>query len=138
MPDNTGIKGVILLAEDLDVLRKLLQTVLEKAGYTVLSAPCGADAIIIAASFIGPIDLFLSDLVMPQISGPSAAAILLVDRPKMLVLFMSGHDSRVIDGVLQALPKEASFIAKPFLLSELLEKIAGMFAEEDSSPKLGL
>jgi len=121
--------GTILLAEDDHALRVLSERVLLSAGYTVLSARSGSHALEIAREHVGPIDLAISDVVMPELSGPDFVHELKRARPDVRVLFVSGYtdDEVVKRGVLAG---ETAFLQKPFAPAQLLEKIREVVAEE--------
>jgi two-component system, cell cycle sensor histidine kinase and response regulator CckA len=112
----------ILLAEDADPLRDLTRAMLEKNGYTVLAAENGKEAIRIAERQDRPIQLLLTDVVMPGMSGRELANYLVAKRPDMRVLYMSGYtsDSIVRHGVLDP---GISFIEKPFSQEGLMRKL---------------
>jgi two-component system cell cycle sensor histidine kinase/response regulator CckA len=95
---------------------------LEMHGYTVLVATDGKDALQILDSQLGPVDLLLTDVVMPSMSGPELAAHIRSRFPRVKVLFMSGYtdDAVVRHGLLNA---EASFIQKPYTPHELAGKV---------------
>ncbi|MBI2298832.1 MAG: response regulator [Armatimonadetes bacterium] len=103
----------ILLVEDEPMVRELLQRVLEDYGYRVLAAPDGPTALGLAEQPDAAIDLLLSDVVMPGMSGRELAERLLTQLPGVAVLHMSGHPESVMarEGVLVS---GAQFIAKPF------------------------
>jgi two-component system cell cycle sensor histidine kinase/response regulator CckA len=91
---TTMIRGngeTILVAEDEPPLRRVIKSILERAGYVVIDAESGEDALQLSSEHSGRIDLLLSDVVMPAIDGPELARRLLVERPTMRVLFMSGY-----------------------------------------------
>jgi PAS domain S-box-containing protein len=81
----------ILIAEDKPLVRRILRTALENAGYVVLEAPDGEQALDVARRFGGRIDLLLTDVVMPGIGGFALSQALAGDRPDIRVIFMSGH-----------------------------------------------
>ncbi len=112
----------ILLVEDEDALRHIARRVLEKHGYTVLEANGGPMAAEIVARHSGPIDLLLTDVVMPQISGREVANAQRAARPTLKVLFMSGYtdDAIVRHGVREATDH---FLQKPFTPNALLRKV---------------
>ncbi len=112
----------ILLAEDEEGVRKLVREVLELRGYRVLEAGDGPAAIELARTHAGPIDLLLTDVVMPQMSGSEVAENLRRLRPEVKVLFLSGYtDHVVIDhGVV---PVGADFLEKPFTPDVLAQKV---------------
>jgi CheY-like chemotaxis protein len=82
--------ATILLAEDNDNLRNLLQRTLEGAGFSVLSAPDGAEAVRLCQQYEGTINLTVSDIVMPQLNGLQMTQQIRAARPKMKFLFITG------------------------------------------------
>lgn len=113
---------VILLIEDEDAVRRLLSSVLRGHGYTVLEAGSGQEALALASGHPGPIDLILSDVVMPGASGPEAVAEIQRVRPAAQVVFMSGYtdDSVLRHGLTDG---GRHFLQKPFTPATLLKKI---------------
>ena len=110
--------GTILLVEDGPPLREMIREMLEAAGYTVLAAKSAPEAVRMVQQHDGPIDLLLTDVMMPGMSGPELVETLRALRPGLNVLLMSGavdHGPAVAD---------AAFIQKPFTESMLLEKVA--------------
>ena len=90
-PAPTRGAETILLAEDTAAVRDILARVLRSNGYTVLTATDGEDAVAVAARHDGPIDLLVSDVAMPRLAGPLAAARIRAARPELRVLLMSGY-----------------------------------------------
>jgi len=117
-----GGSETILLVEDEDLVRDLERQLLEECGYTVLEARDAQRALDLAASHGGPIDLLLTDVVMPGLGGRELVERLTPDRPRMKVLYSSGYadDAVVRHGVLEA---EVEFLAKPFTPSALAAKV---------------
>ncbi len=116
--------GTILLAEDEPLLRELGQTILTQAGYKILTAP-NADALeTFVAEHEGKIDLLLTDVVMPGMSGPELVKLVRARWPEVRVLYMSGY----ADDEIEDLDRDAGFLQKPFTPTELTEKIAEMLA----------
>jgi two-component system, cell cycle sensor histidine kinase and response regulator CckA len=108
-----GGSETILLVDDAEQLRPLLRRSLADFGYNILEARNGQEAAELAHAHIGRIDLLVTDLVMPGMSGPALAEELTAHRPDLKVLFMSGYaESAVSAG--GRLRKGAAFIAKPF------------------------
>jgi two-component system cell cycle sensor histidine kinase/response regulator CckA len=115
--------GTILLVDDEPQLRSLLTTILTRAGYRVLEATGPIEALGLAKEFEGHIDLLLTDVVMPQMTGPFLATEIKNFRPATAVLFMSGYteDAVVRRGLID---ERLSFISKPLSAGTLLRKVA--------------
>jgi CheY-like chemotaxis protein len=113
----------ILLVEDEPALREVTRRILAGAGYRVIVAENGPEALTVAAAHPEEIDLLLSDVVMPQMPGPALAQTLLAERPALRVLLMSGFAQPILDsgGFLQ---DGMVLIEKPFSGPALLAKIA--------------
>ncbi len=121
------LKGTetILLVEDEDSLRALALETLENAGYKVLTSEDGEQAITLALNYNNNIDLLLTDVVMPKLSGKKLAKAIKKIHPEILVLYMSGYteDAIVHQGVLD---HNTEFLPKPFKPTSLLKKIRSM------------
>lgn len=117
-----GGTETILLVEDEERVRQLAQTVLQSKGYMVLEAGHGSEALFLFEQHQGPIDLLLTDVVMPQMSGRELAEQLKARQPQLKVLFMSGYtdDAVVRHGLLAA---KVEYLAKPFALDTLVAKV---------------
>lgn len=102
----------ILLVEDEDAVRELVAQVLQASGYVVLAAAYGEEALDVAQLHPGPIDLLLTDVVMPGLSGPDVAARLAVSHHETAVLYMSGYTDHPV--VLEAAAASHGFLQKPF------------------------
>lgn len=120
--ENLQGKEIILLAEDEDIVRKLARQVLEMFGYQVLEAPNGGAALLICERHKDPIHLLITDVVMPEMSGPELTDRLMRLRPDLKVLYMSGYtDNAVIhQGVLD---EGTNFIQKPFTPAALARTV---------------
>jgi len=114
--------GTVLLVEDDEQLRRLTHRALATQGYVVLEADRGRLALDIARRHNGPIDLLLTDLVMPDINGRKLADALRAARPGLRVLFMSGYpDSAIVNhGMLEA---GVAYLAKPFTTDAVARKV---------------
>jgi len=112
-------QATILVVEDDSTIRHLVQIILKKGGFEVLTASSGAEALSIEASFPRPIDLLLSDVVMPGTTGPELAMILKTRRSNLRVMLMSGYPN----GALLLLNYGWHFIAKPFMPEALLRRV---------------
>ena len=94
---------------------------LQERGYTVLEARHGAEAIEIADRHPGPVDLLLTDLVMPRMGGIELAQRLAEQRPELKVIFMSGYTDRVArDGLLT---RDAPYLQKPVAMDAVAERV---------------
>ncbi len=113
----------ILLVEDEQALREVTRRILAGAGYRVIAAANGPEALQAAGEHTGPIDLLLSDVIMPQIPGPQLAEKLLVERPSVRVLLMSGFAQPILDSG-GHLNDGMMLIEKPFSRPALLAKVA--------------
>jgi PAS domain S-box-containing protein len=113
----------ILLVEDEDALREVTRRILIAAGYSVIVATNGLEALQLAEAHGARIDMLLSDVVMPQMNGPLLAERLLAQRPSIRVLLMSGFAQPILDsgGHLGA---GIALIEKPFAGPALLAKVA--------------
>jgi CheY-like chemotaxis protein len=115
--------GVVLLAEDDAPVRQVVATVLRRAGYVVLDASGPLEALALAREHREPIDLLLTDAVMPLWSGKELADRVSELRPGVRVIYMSGYTDRDIvhHGVLDA---QVHFLPKPITPEPLLELVA--------------
>jgi len=109
----------ILVVEDQQLVRDVVRTILERAGFRVLTAGSGAQAIQVESMTGETIHLLLSDVMMPDLSGPSVATILTKLRPEMRVLMMSGYS----DTDVLFLNQDWHFIEKPFRPRALIERV---------------
>jgi CheY-like chemotaxis protein len=106
-------KETILVVEDDDDLRDVVERILANNGYQVISAASGAKAIDAAKEHDGHIDLLLTDVVMPQMQGNEVARVIAADRPGLRVLFMSGYAEPAL-GAGGSLEPGAILLEKPF------------------------
>lgn len=123
-PAVTPMRGVetILVAEDEDGIRHIMTQVLREQGYTVLPANGGAEALRIAAGHSGPLELLVSDVLMPRMNGPELAEQLRNLRPDLRVLFVSGYtDTEAIR--VGELGPGTDFLQKPFTREQLSMKV---------------
>lgn len=113
-----GGRETILIAEDDPAILRMSNKMLKSLGYRVLPASTPDEAIQTAREYSGDIDLLLTDVVMPGMNGRDLAGRILLSRPDLKVLYMSGYTSDVIahHGVLET---GVRFIQKPFLIHEL-------------------
>lgn len=112
----------MLLVEDEEPVRNISARLLKNLGYQVLEAETGSAALKLFASHHAEIDLLLTDVVMPDLSGREVAEALRSKNPDLPVLFQSGHtdDTIVRQGIFSA---EVAFLKKPFSLEMLAKKV---------------
>ena len=112
----------ILLVEDEEPVRSLVRSVLEASGYAVLEARHGEDALVVSEQHKGPIQLLVTDVVMPEMSGPELAEHLAPFHREMKVLYMSGYT----EGSIQhhgRLGLGTAYLPKPFTPETLVRKV---------------
>jgi PAS domain S-box-containing protein len=112
----------ILLVEDEEVVRSLARRVLAQRGYQVIAASNAEEALKLSRSHAERIDLLLTDVVMPGVSGPKLAEILLKERRLMSVVYMSGYAATAVEQRL-LLDESAPFIQKPFTPDLLARRV---------------
>ena len=119
--DLTG-QGTILLVEDEDPVRAVNARALTARGYTVLEAASGVEALQIIQERGAPVDLVVSDVVMPEMDGPTLLGELRKLYPDLKVIFVSGYAE---DAFKKNLPEgeEFNFLPKPFSLRQLVETV---------------
>ena len=124
LPKEKEVKGMgtIMVVEDNATVRELAVAILEEHGYTVLTADCGRACLRQLIDYQGPLDLLLTDVVMPDLNGKALAQKLAERHPGLKVLFMSGYTDNVIlrHGVLD---QGIHFIQKPFTVHALAVKV---------------
>jgi two-component system, cell cycle sensor histidine kinase and response regulator CckA len=123
-PEHASPRGTetVLLVEDEGAVRTIAHRVLERRGYRVLVAASGAEALAIDARHAGAIDLVVTDVIMPEMSGPALVEKLTARRPGLPVLFMSGYADRFLTEVGE-LPAGALLLQKPFTPSDLARDV---------------
>jgi two-component system cell cycle sensor histidine kinase/response regulator CckA len=121
--DLTG-RGTVLLVEDEEAVRAFGARALSSRGYTVVEASSGADALEVVAELKGAIDLIVSDVVMPEMDGPTMLGELRKRGITCKVIFVSGYAE---DAFAKNLPagEEFGFLPKPFTLKQLIEAVKG-------------
>jgi signal transduction histidine kinase len=131
-PGETGTE-IILLVEDEDDVRQLAIDVLENHGYTVLAADNATDAAELYGASDQPVDLLLTDVVLPGMRGPDFADLLRATRPELPVLFMSGYVAESSRRLTSGEP----FLAKPFSPDALAGMVRRTLAECGVTPAQG-
>jgi two-component system cell cycle sensor histidine kinase/response regulator CckA len=126
-------RETLLLVEDEEALRSVVASSLRANGYTVLDAPDGKVAMEIADAFDAPIDLLLTDVILPGISGPGFAMQLRQSHPSVKVIYMSGYSGELITqhGIEDL---QSVLLEKPFRIAALLQTIRDVL--DGAEPKL--
>jgi two-component system cell cycle sensor histidine kinase/response regulator CckA len=119
---RAGAGETIIVAEDEAAMREVTKRILTRNGYQVITAVNGLDAIQVAASHPGGVDVLLTDVIMPQMLGKEAAERIRAFCPAIKVLFMSGYTQGILDsqGVVET---GVNLIEKPFTEASLLAKL---------------
>jgi two-component system cell cycle sensor histidine kinase/response regulator CckA len=119
--DHTG-QGTILLVEDEDGLRALNARGLVSRGYTVLEAANGVEAMAVLEERNGAVDLVVSDVVMPEMDGPTLLKEMRIRNPELKIIFVSGYAEEAFQ---KHLPEHGqfAFLAKPFTLKQLVAAV---------------
>jgi two-component system, cell cycle sensor histidine kinase and response regulator CckA len=112
-------RGTIFLAEDEALLRELGETILSQAGYKVITAPDAEEIVSLLNNYSEQVDLLLTDVIMPGVSGQELAHLARTRWPEIRVLYMSGYSDQDLENLLD----DASFLQKPFTPAELMTKI---------------
>ncbi|MBN1139493.1 MAG: response regulator [Anaerolineae bacterium] len=117
-PSVSGGQETVLVVEDEPAILRLATTVLERLGYTVLTASHPGEALARAMEYAGTIDLLVTDVVMPEMNGRELATRVMASHPGLKCLFMSGYTANVIarQGVLD---EGVWFLQKPFSIDDL-------------------
>lgn len=121
-PAPAGTGEVVLVVDDEDVIRRLLCRLLSRNGYQVLDAASGEEAVALVDGQRAAVDLLVTDVIMPTMSGPQVAEALVARNPSLRVLFMSGYaDDRLFVHGMER--DQTHFISKPFSAEAALAKI---------------
>jgi CheY-like chemotaxis protein len=126
------VTETILLVEDELIVRELSRQLLESCGYRVVDAADGKEALEIFTTFEGKIDLLLTDVVMPEMSGRELADQLTALQPDLKILFASGYIEDT-DGGKGPTHKIVNFIQKPFTQENLSRKIRDIFGSTSNT-----
>jgi hypothetical protein len=128
-PSKRAGGETVLVVEDEQAVRDLTVRILQQLGYTILTASSGAEALKISEAHTGHIDLLLTDVVMPNMSGRQLADHILTSRPDTKVLFLSGYTENTVvhHGVLD---QGVNFLPKPFTRENLSKKLREVLTKE--------
>lgn len=121
-PAGARIRRTILLVEDDPVVRHVVRLLLELEGDSVLEAKDGDDALTVVNAYQGPLDLLLTDVMMPGLSGAEVCDRVREGRPGLPTLFISGFYPEAVFPD-QRLPEGSAFLAKPFMPEELVDAV---------------
>ena len=131
------METILLVDDEADILA-VAREVLEEQGYEILDALNAEEAVRVAAAHSGPIDLLLTDVIMPGASGQDLALLLGLQRPDLRVLYMSSFaiikGQRQFAEVENGLEPGAPIILKPFTSERLVEKVQEVLAAKPPSP----
>lgn len=125
----SGARGTVLLVEDEPAVRKVVRGMLERQGHEVLEARDGEEGLALARSHLGAVDLLITDVVMPVMSGPELAERLAAIAPSIPVLYTSGYtDDAVVPNA--TLHQDSAFLHKPFDMDSLRVKVLELLAKK--------
>lgn len=127
--------GTILLIEDEDSVREFTTKALQRKGFTVIEASLGSQALKIISEKTQHIDLVITDVVMPEISGPEIIKNALIHRPGISVIFISGYAEDTFSKNDDINIADFHFLSKPFTLNELGNKVQSVLYEEHKKLK---
>jgi two-component system, cell cycle sensor histidine kinase and response regulator CckA len=127
-PQSRG-RETVLLVEDEEQVRKLTRRILERLGYTVVEAEDGEAALRVYAEAAAPIDLLLTDVMMPRMGGNDLVASLREDHPSLKVVYMSGYPGDALSQPGSA-TRDSVFVQKPFTPEALAHAVRGLLDEE--------
>jgi nitrogen-specific signal transduction histidine kinase len=119
----------VLVVEDAEDLREVVERILSRNGYRVIIAANGVEALRVANEYAGKIDLLLTDVVMPQMQGKELADRMLQKQPALRVLFMSGYAEAML-GTSGTLEPGVVLLEKPFTEPLLLERVREVLAAD--------
>ena len=127
---SAGNPATILLVDDDEALRRFVRRVLIQHGFHVIEASDGAEALSVAAAYGQPLELLLTDVIMPKLNGIALAQALLQERPGVRVLYMAGYMEK---SMMLGKHPESILLQKPFSPEVLIAAVRRIFASEDQA-----
>ena len=129
---RTNGTETVLLVDDEPAIHKLMCRLLSGRGYTVFEAANGTDALLLAKDSDEPIDLLVTDVLMPGLHGPELAQQMVQSRPDLRVLYTSGYTAEAFNESAPGAPL-GPMLKKPFKLDELAETVRATLDASDST-----
>jgi two-component system, cell cycle sensor histidine kinase and response regulator CckA len=116
---KSGFKHGLLVVDDEPLIRALILKILRREHYIVLEAASAEEALNVASRHLGQIDLLITDVILPGLSGRALAELMFSGRPKLKIIYISGYtdDESVRRG---SIPPGSKFLQKPFTLRALI------------------
>jgi two-component system cell cycle sensor histidine kinase/response regulator CckA len=128
---DSGRRQRVLVVEDVPAIGTMLRKYLERQGYDVLQAVRPREALAIVDGDDDPIDLLITDVVMPEMNGPELARAIVDRRPEIKVLFVSGYAQEALHQ--QITESTGAFLRKPFALAELSKTVRSLLASASAA-----
>ncbi|MCA8920858.1 MAG: response regulator [Planctomycetes bacterium] len=123
--------ATVLVVEDQHMVRQMTARLLRSKGYVVLETAGGHEALELEGRHPGPIDLLLTDVLMPKMSGEELAVAFSARRPAVRVLFVSGYSAEALPTQGAPLAVASDFLSKPYSVKELLLRVRRLLAQKD-------
>jgi two-component system, cell cycle sensor histidine kinase and response regulator CckA len=131
-----GDKKIILVVDDEPDVRKLVSAMVNQFGYEALTADSGEHALTLYHHLHRPVDLLITDVVAPGMSGPMLADKLTAEQPGLKVLYISGYDNtQVVQRYV--VEKGHALLTKPFTVSQLHAKLLELLGAEPGAGRIG-
>lgn len=131
--DAPGGDECVLFVDDEENICDIAEQILEESGYRVTTAQSGPEALDRIRAMTGPVDLLVTDVVMPRMFGPELAERMLADHPNMRVLFVSGYADALLDDQ-GAIGPGVTILPKPFTGSALRRAVRSVLDEVAATP----